>query len=92
MDIIIWNCILILLHLHVLGDKQVFERFQSRKIFRWSCALSFNKLCSICRISKLSKFTAHSNIALSTIETQKLAISQKQCQDMLRTCTDGYMR
>jgi len=44
------------------------------------------------RLSKFSKFTAHSNIALSIIETQKLAISQKRCQEMLRTCTDGYMR
>ncbi len=37
------------------------------------------------RLSKFSKFTAHSNIAPSTIETQKLAISQKRCQEMLNT-------
>jgi len=40
-------------------------------------------------LSMFSKFTAHSNITLSIIETQKLAISQKRCQEMLSNRTDG---
>jgi hypothetical protein len=46
----------------------------------------------IIRFSKFSRFTAQSNIAPNIIENQKLAILQKQCQEMLRTRTDGNLR
>ncbi len=84
---------LILLHLHILGDKQVFERFYTRKDFSGNLLLfySINYVQYADYLSFL-KFTAHSNLALSTIETQKLSISQKRYQEMFRTSTDGYMR